>query len=208
MVIVKTWLLVQTKRLRLRRYCLHVSVLLCTLATATTAAEDYVVHSFERQQLTDVYYSEGVNVGDINNDGKQDVVHGPYWFEGPKFEKKFEIYPAQAQPRQRYADSFFSWVYDFDGDGRRDVLAVGFPGTPAYVYQSPGPSGWDQPWEKYPIIDSVANESPHFVDLVGDEQPELVCTNDGRFGYATINQSDPLSTWTFHAVSESIAPKR
>ncbi|MEO2018496.1 MAG: VCBS repeat-containing protein, partial [Fuerstiella sp.] len=68
---------------------------------AECQAEDRVVSIFSRHIATDVYYSEGVATGDINGDGKVDVVHGPYWFEGPTFKVGHEIYPAKAQPRER-----------------------------------------------------------------------------------------------------------
>src|SRR5262245_41502686 len=170
--------------------------------------EEYTVHKFQRQQLSDVYYSEGANFGDFDGDGTMDVVYGPYWFRGPEFQEKHELYPAKAQPREAYADNFFSWIYDFDHDGRNDIFTVGFPGTPAYVYQNPGPNGFDQPWPKHEVFDWVSNESPHFIQIVGDETPELVCTRDGFFGYATINKDQPLGTWTFHPISERSAPDR
>ncbi|MBP87725.1 MAG: cytochrome C [Planctomycetaceae bacterium] len=176
----------------------------------SVAAEDetFSVHRFDRHQLTDVYYSEGANFGDFNNDGVMDVVHGPHWFAGPDYKEKHEIYPAKAQNRQRYADSFFSWVYDFNDDGWNDVFTVGFPGTPAYVYENPTSDGLEKPWPKHEVFDWVSNESPHFTDIVGDERPELVCTRDGFFGYATIDWNKPLAAWSFHAVSEQTAPKR
>ena len=99
---------------------------------------DHVLHEFRRVQLTDTYFSEGANFGDINNDGVMDVVCGPYWFAGPDFKSKHEIYPAKPQDRNKYADNFFNWVHDFDENGWNDVLVVGFPGTPAYVYENPG----------------------------------------------------------------------
>jgi putative membrane-bound dehydrogenase-like protein len=167
-----------------------------------------MISTFSRQIATDVYYSEGVSTGDINGDGKVDVVHGPYWFEGPAFKVAHEIYPAKAQRREGYADNFFSWVYDFDGDGRNDVLTAGFPGTPAYVYQNPGPAGWNKIWTKHEVFDWVSNEAPQFTDIVGDDRPELVCTRDGHFGYVTVDWEKPFSTWTFHAISPSITSKR
>ena len=107
------------------------SLLFVLIASAAAAlAQDYKLHKFERQQLTNVYYSEGANAGDINGDGKPDVVYGPYWYEGPDFKTKHEIYPAKPQNREGYADNFFNWVYDFNGDGWNDVLVVGFPGKP------------------------------------------------------------------------------
>jgi hypothetical protein len=99
-------------------------------------------------------------------------------------------------------------VYDFNGDGAPDVFTVGFPGTPAFVYENPGKEKLGQHWKKHQVIDEVSNESPHFVNLVGDERPELVCTRGGFFGYATIDWEQPFSAWTFHAVSEKIAPAR
>ncbi|MFK7821999.1 MAG: PVC-type heme-binding CxxCH protein [Planctomycetaceae bacterium] len=145
-----------------------------------------MLHQFRRVQLTDTYFSEGASFGDINNDGVMDVVCGPYWFAGPDFKTKSEIYSAQPQDRNKYADNFFSWVRDFDGDGWNDMLAVGFPGTPAYVYENPGRDKHDATWPKHTVADWVSNESPQFVNLVGDDTPELVCTRDGRFGYLTV----------------------
>jgi putative membrane-bound dehydrogenase-like protein len=189
--------------------CLCVSiavvVLLGGLSNLASAAEPRVLHKFDRVELTDVYYSEGANFGDIDGDGHMDAVHGPYWFAGPDFKTSHEIYPPKAQPRERYADNFFSWVYDFNGDGASDVFVVGFPGTPAYVYENPGKRGLDKHWTKHQVFDWVSNESPQFTQLVGDERPELVCTRDGYFGYCTIDWDKPFEAWTFHKVSEQIA---
>src|SRR4029079_7666995 len=119
---------------------------------------------------------------------------------------KREIYPARPQPREKYADHFFAWVYDFNGDGWNDVLTAGFPGTPAYVYENPRAEGHDRVWPKHQVLDSVSNESPHFTHIVGDERPELVCTHEGFFGYATFDVSRPFEAWQFHAISDKTAP--
>ena len=165
---------------------------------SVVAADDYVLHTFERQQLTDVYYSEGVAAGDINGDGKTDVVYGPYWFAGPDYKTKHLIYPAKPQPLERYADNFFSWVYDFNGDDHADVFVVGFPGTPAYVYENPGPDRTDQLWKKHQMFDCVSTESPPFINLVCDKRPEFVLTRSGMFGFSTIFWQMPFTDLNLH----------
>lgn len=184
---------------------MKISLLACVLLTLALApiarADDHTLDAFDRQELTNVYFSEGANAGDFNNDGQMDIIHGPYWFEGPKFDKKHEIFAAKPQNVNGYANHFFSWVYDFDGDGWQDTFAVGFPGTPAFVYRNPGKEGTDSHWEKHRVFDSVSNESPHFTQLVGDERPELVCARQGHFGYATVDWDKPFEEWTFHPIS-------
>ncbi|MEZ6108407.1 MAG: VCBS repeat-containing protein, partial [Pirellulaceae bacterium] len=133
------------------------------VSLTTTAAESRHLETFERQILTEEYYSEGIGWGDLSGDGSPDVVYGPHWYEGPDFTKAREIYPAKPQNRQGYSDHFFHWVRDFNGDGLGDVLIVGFPGTPSYVYENPGEAGWDQSWPRHEVIDSVGNEAPQFV---------------------------------------------
>ncbi|HAC89031.1 MAG TPA: VCBS repeat-containing protein, partial [Planctomycetaceae bacterium] len=174
--------------------------------TDQVIAQQHTIRTFPRQQLTDTYFSEGIAVGDINGDGSVDVVYGPYWFAGPEFTEKSEIFPAKPQPMDRYANHFFAWIYDFNGDGANDVFTVGFPGTKAYVYENPG-KGVGQ-WNKHQVFDWVSNESPQLAQLVGDQRPELVCTRDGFFGFATIDWDQPFRSWTFYPISEQIADRK
>ncbi|MFK8114372.1 MAG: PVC-type heme-binding CxxCH protein [Rubripirellula sp.] len=183
-------------------------VVLFAFCTQSLAADEYQLHQFDRTKLTGTYFSEGANAADINGDGAADVVYGPYWFEGPDFMKKHEIYKPVPQNVHGYADHFFNWSYDFNGDGRNDVFVVGFPGTPAYVYENPGPDGFDSHWKKHKVFDWVSNESPQLINIVGDERPELVCTRDGFFGFATVDWDRPFTTWTFHPISEQITSKK
>ena len=135
-------------------------------------ADGPVLHSFERMTLSTEYFSEGANFGDVSHDGVADIVSGPYWYAGPDYKTKHEIYEPKPQDRNRYADNFFWFVYDFNGDGWSDLFRVGFPGTPGFVYMNP--KGAEQHWARHQVFDWVSNESPTLTNLIGDERPELV----------------------------------
>src|SRR5690606_2389803 len=49
----------------------------------------------------------------------------------------------------------------------------------------------------------VSNESPAYVNLVGDARKELVFMSEGRLGWAEPG-ADPTEPWTFHAISDAV----
>ena len=191
------------------------------IATLHCFAAEHTLHTFKKLQLEKYYWSEGANFGDLNHDGKPDAVSGPYWWEGPDFLIKHEFYPAVTTftvkkpdgleeripgfegglgKRNAYStDNFFSFIYDFNGDGWNDVLTYGLPGTPAYLYLNPqGKAGH---WERHQVFDAVDNESPTLVDLKGDGKPAILCNSDGTFGFAVPNWSNVTAKWPFTSVT-------
>jgi hypothetical protein len=190
------------------------------LIAFTVSAADFTLHSFRKQQLEKYYWSEGAMLGDLNKDGKADAVYGPYWWEGPAFTKRHEIYAPKRVTkttkegkdvefpgyegnfgsRNAYStDNFFAFIHDFNGDGWNDVLTYGLPNTPAYLYLNPEGSG--RHWDRFTVLDHVDNESPTFTDITGDGKPEIVCCYKGNFGYATPDWSNPTAKWTFHSIT-------
>ena len=80
------------------------------------------VPSFKKLELTEKFCCEGAYHGDFNKDGKPDVVSGPFWYEGPDFQKTHQIRPAKAFDPKGYSDNFLTFTGDFNGDGWTDVL--------------------------------------------------------------------------------------
>jgi hypothetical protein len=178
------------------------------------------LHSFKGIQLNDQFWCEGANFGDLNNDAINDLIAGPWWYEGPDFKKRHEFYPATTTFQlklgpmtslsipgfegtlgvaNKYSDNFFVWILDFDKDGWNDILVVGFPGQDTSWFQNP--KGKEQSWVRHRIFDQTDNESPTFADLTGDGKPELVCITKGQYGYAGPDWNDPAKPWQFHAIS-------
>ncbi len=154
---------------------------------------------FKKVVLEEKFYCEGSNVGDFNKDGKLDVVAGPWWYQGPDFKTKHEIYPPKAfDPAPQYSDNFLTYVGDFNGDSWPDLLIVGFPGAAAHWLENPGEQGGH--WKRRLAIQQVGSESPVFGDLLGDGKPRLVFTGNGYVGYAE-PAADPEKPWTFIPVT-------
>ncbi|QDU64039.1 FG-GAP repeat protein [Planctomycetes bacterium Pan216] len=182
------------------RITVGVLTLLLTQSLASKA-DEYVIRPFKKHQLSTDFYAEGVAVGDINKDGKPDVVAGPFWYAGPEFEERREYRPAKVYNKKGYSDNFLTYADDINGDGWDDILVVGFPGKEVHWYQNPQSS--EGHWKQHLIHPEVDNEGPLYADLTGDGRNELIFHTKGVFGWAGPDPKDPTKPWTFHPVSEN-----
>ena len=199
---------------------LFLPLLLPLAALAQSAATDTGKAAWERKQLTPHFWAEGANFGDFNKDGKMDVVYGPYWWEGPDFTKR-HTYADDAKTSKikkadgaeetvpgfkgalgtenDYSKNFLAYTHDFNADGWTDIVILGFPGEQSYWYENP--KGGEDKWTRNVALDVTDNESPHFTDITGDGQPEIVCSSKGFLGYASFDPKSAGAPWTWHNIS-------
>lgn len=170
----------------------------CVLSAGTLRAGQI---EFERIQLSDQFYSEGGTYGDFDGDGHGDVAIGPWIYYGPSFTEKSRFYEGGAVEPAGYSANFLMYSDDVDGDGRMDILVLGFPGDESWWYQNPGSSARQQLWTQHTILASVDNESPLIADIDGDGVKDLICSSQGYYGYATHAGQSPAEPWRFVRIS-------
>lgn len=157
---------------------------------------------FRKYHLWDEFYSEGINVADVNKDGKTDIVAGARWFEAPDWKvhdiwkyKKFDY-------TKGYSDSFLNYVMDVNEDGWVDLICFDFPGREVYWLENP--KGEEIIWKRY-LIDSVAsNESPMLVDIDSNGRKDLVFGNEslGQMAWFSSSVKAKKVTWKRTPISE------
>jgi hypothetical protein len=169
--------------------------------------DEVTAEDFQKVQLTDRFYAEGIAAGDVNRDGVTDVITGPFAYLGPDFKRAHEIYAPRTYSiagdgqRGQYTDSFLTYVHDFNGDDWSDVLKVNFNGAFLYV----NPRGESRHWSEHKVVDAVSAETTQLADIDGDGTRELIMST-GRgeervVGLAKPDGSDPTKPWTLFAVS-------
>ncbi|MHC4242589.1 MAG: FG-GAP repeat domain-containing protein [Planctomycetota bacterium] len=127
---------------------------------------------FRKIVVDKTFRAEGVAVGDVNHDGKTDILAGDVWYEAPRW-KMHEVRPVgKYDGTKGYSQTFANFAQDVNGDGWVDSIIIGMPSEPCWWYENPkNKSGH---WKKRMVVDSACNETPVFLDLLGNGQPVLV----------------------------------
>jgi hypothetical protein len=143
-------------------------------ATGTAAEPRFTKTVLDRE-----FRSEGVAVGDVNHDGRLDVLAGNLWYEAPNW-TPHEIAPLEQYDREKaWSKSFLDFAFDVNHDGWIDEIVIGYPGEAAVWRENPrGAAGH---WASHILWRSACNESPAFAPLWRGGPPMLVFAYDDSF---------------------------
>ena len=118
-------------------------------------------------------FYHGLGTGDVNGDGRNDVMIGEGWFEQPAEGRKaagpWKFHKTRISPG--CADMY---VMDADGDGRNDILSSSAHGVGIWWNRQSGDAA--NPTFKAVTLDKSIKEthSLNFVDVNGDGRKDLV----------------------------------
>jgi hypothetical protein len=120
-------------------------------------------------------FSHGLGVGDINGDGRPDVMCTGGWWEQPAKPDgttSWKFHPANLG--DACANMF---AYDMDGDGKADVLSTSAHKFGIWWYKQRGANERGDPvFEKKDLFPKLVSEThaAHFKDIDGDGRPDLI----------------------------------
>jgi hypothetical protein len=120
-------------------------------------------------------FSHGLGIGDVNGDGRKDVICTGGWWEQPEKpdgKTPWKFHPANLGPAA--SDMF---AYDMDGDGKADIIS-----TSAHQFgiwwhkQRDTDKNGNPTFQRFDLFPKLVSEThaAHFVDIDGDGRPDLV----------------------------------
>jgi hypothetical protein len=180
-----------------------------TLVVEPVDGEPLPPVTFTRHDITSQnpgQLSEGFTVGDVDGDGKPDMVEGGQnallWYRNPDWTA------ATIATGFRYSAGAAIEVEDVDGDGRADVVTGRYPlDAPSereMVWFANTPSGW---------VEHRMTGAPAFChdmafgDLDGDGRADVMCVDQFLDQISWLAQpADPDAGWVVHVIDRGHRP--
>lgn len=146
--------------------------MVCTISAQQNKKARQVV--FRKHILSNIFVSEGVATGDVNRDGKMDILAGNYWFRAPGWKRNL-IHTDTLNPVPGYSTSFLNYSMDVNNDGWIDLIRFDQPGGVCMWYENP--QNKKQLWQAHLILKTAGNENPAFADVDRDGRMDIICND-------------------------------
>ncbi|MBA3442136.1 MAG: VCBS repeat-containing protein [Pyrinomonadaceae bacterium] len=160
--------------------------------------------SFKKTIVDSEFRAEGVDVADVNGDGKLDVIAGNLWYEAPRW-TSHEIIPVQKfDAANGYSNCFQNFALDVNRDGWPDQIVITFPGAKAIWRENP--KGQPGHWREHTVWRSAGNESPTLTNLLVPGKQVLVFPFDNSQMAWYEPGKDANAEFLCHAISVPKSP--
>ena len=132
------------------------------------ASKEWIIHPVSEQGIPGGNrYTHGLGCGDINKDGRNDVLNPDGWWESPadKTTTPWKFHPAPFGQGAQFQ------IYDYDGDGDNDVITTSPHGYGIWWHEQLP----DGKFAKHEIDKSFSQtHATVLADLNGDGLPDLI----------------------------------
>jgi hypothetical protein len=169
--------------------------------------------TFVKHVISPKSYGHGIGVGDVNKDGRNDILTPQGWFEAPTDPRtgEWKFHPDWQETKALG----FMYVTDVNGDGRNDIVTSAAHDYGLFWWEQ----GADSKWTKHTIDDSWSqSHAMTLIDLNGDGKLDLLTGKRymahnghdpgereplGIYWYESVKQEDGKLDWVRHTIEYS-----
>ncbi len=157
------------------------------------AADPWIKH-----EISPMSWGHGIGAGDVNGDGRTDIITPKGWFEAPSDPRKGEWV---FHPEFDLGDTGFIYVEDVNGDGLPDLVTSLGHDYGIFWYEQKKDAAGKRSWVKHLIDDGWSQaHALTLADLNGDGRLELVTGKRYKAHEHDPGANEPLGVYWYEAL--------